>query len=170
MQKTLELIKEFEGFKSRPYFATDKERDRGLLTIGYGFTYLNGRKVTESDIINKEQADLILIEEIKEISNRIKSHLPNLTENQNGALVSLAFNVGTPTLLSSTLVKRLKANDDILINLKDFTRLKKDIIQYSDRIEIKEFSEFHRWIYQGGKSLFGLLKRREAEHQLFKKK
>jgi len=44
------------------------------------------------------------------------------------------------------------------------------IIQYSDRIEIKEFSEFHRWIYQGGKSLFGLLKRREAEHQLFKKK
>lgn len=170
MQKTLELIKRFEGFKERPYFATKQEQDRGLLTIGYGFTYLNGRKVLANDRLTPEQADSILIDEIEEISYRIKIHLPNLTENQNGSLVSLAFNVGVPTLLNSTLVKRIKANDNILIDLNNFTRLKKDIIQYSDRIKIEEFSEFHRWIYQGGKSLFGLLKRREAEYKLFKTK
>ena len=56
-QKGIELIKQFEGFESKPY-----KCPAGIPTIGYGATfYPDGRKVTMNDSpINESQATDLL--------------------------------------------------------------------------------------------------------------
>lgn len=172
MQETIDLIKRFEGFRSKSYFATDHERKKNILTIGYGATSINNKKILPNQTITENQAEDLLKLEVTKLSDIIKRELPLLNEYQIGAITSLSYNVGITAVLNSTMVKRLKAKDNIDIDINDFQRLRKDILVFSQRKDYKhtlEYSEFHRWIYQSGKALFGLFVRREAEHQLFNK-
>jgi lysozyme len=71
-----------------------------------------------------------------------------ITQNQFDALVSFAYNLGPTNLKSSTLLKKVNANpEDETIHL-----------------------EFMKWVKAGGKTLKGLVRRREAESQLYFKK
>lgn len=67
-----------------------------------------------------------------------------LTQDQYDALVSLVFNIGPGAFSRSTLLKRLNDGQ---------CRVAAD--------------EFLRWRYAAGKPLRGLLKRRQAERELF---
>jgi lysozyme len=136
-QRGLDLIKSFEGLSLRAY------RDPvGIWTIGYGHT---GPEVGPGDVITTAQAETLLRNDLTRFENGVRSLVKvPLTSNQFSALVSFAFNVGTGALTQSTLLTRLNQRD------------------YQGAA-----NEFSRWVYGGGQVLPGLVRRREAEKQLF---
>jgi len=139
--KGLDLIKNEEQFRSKPYLCPAK-----IPTIGYGCTfYANGKKVSLNDkSISKEEAAQLLIAVIDrefDINPLIKV---NITQNQFDALTSFAYNVGIGNFINSTLLKKL--------NEKDFKGAS---------------LEFPKWIRAGGKVLKGLVNRRAKERALF---
>ena len=85
--------------------------------------------------------------ELTRKGKEILSGLPTtiINQNQYDALVSFAYNLGVGALLKSTLFKKLKVNpNDPSIR-----------------------TEFMRWVNAGGKRLTGLVRRREAEANLY---
>jgi len=140
--KGLELIKEFEGFRSSPYLCS-----AGVPTIGYGSTfYKDGRKVSLKDKpISKEEATQLLEYTVNSFANGLKGKLQiNLEQNQFDALVCLAYNIGLGAFAKSTLLRK--------VNQNDFKGAG---------------NEFLKWDMANGKKLIGLAKRRERERELF---
>lgn len=141
--KGVDLIKQFEGFSSKPYLCPAK-----ICTIGYGATfYQNGKKVTMADkpITEKEAIELLKFM-LARFEQYVDSYcVDTLTQNQFDALVSFCYNVGPANLKASTLLKKVNANPN------DET--------------IRE--EFRKWNKGGGKVLKGLTRRREAEANLY---
>ena len=139
----LDLIKEFESFKSKPYLCPS-----GIPTTGFGSTYYpDGKKVTMQD---KEITEQKACEILEYIANKDFGSFVNkvvkvaLNQNQFDALVSFAYNVGNGSLQNSTLLKKLNSGD------------------YQGAS-----NEFEKWNKAGGKVLNGLTKRRTAEKELF---
>jgi lysozyme len=139
----IELIKTFEGFRSAPY-----KCPAGIPTIGYGATfYPNGKKVTMADkSITEVEATELLKSMLKSFEKYVDSYcVDSITQNQFDALVSFCYNLGPANLKSSTLLKKVNANpNDPTIN-----------------------AEFMKWTKAGGKTLAGLVRRREAESKLY---
>jgi lysozyme len=142
----IELIKTFEGFKSAPY-----KCPAGIPTIGYGATfYPNGKKVTMTDKALTETESVELLKHmLVSFEKYVDSYCrDDINQNQFDALVSFAYNLGPANLKSSTLLKKVNANPaDESIKL-----------------------EFMKWVKAGGKTLKGLVARREAESKLYFKK
>jgi lysozyme len=142
----VELIKTFEGFKSAPY-----KCPAGIPTIGYGATfYPNGKKVTMTDKALTETESVELLKHmLVSFEKYVDSYCrDDINQNQFDALVSFAYNLGPANLKSSTLLKKVNANpEDETIKL-----------------------EFMKWVKAGGKTLKGLVARREAESKLYFKK
>ena len=135
-QKGIELIKHFEGCELEAY-----KCPAGVWTIGYG--HIKG--VSEGMSITQEQAEQMLLDELKEYENYINELVTvNLSQNQFDALVSWVYNLGPANLKSSTLLKVLNSGDYAGV---------------PDQIE--------RWNKAGGKVLEGLIRRRQAESSLF---
>jgi lysozyme len=141
--KGIEMIKLFEGFRGAPY-----KCPAGIPTIGYGATfYTNGKKVTMTDAtITEEQATELLASMLVSFEKYVDSYcVDTINQNQFDALVSFAYNLGPANLKSSTLLKKVNANPgDESIRL-----------------------EFLKWVKAGGKTLKGLVRRREAEANLY---
>ena len=141
--KGVDLIKQFEGFSSKPYLCPAK-----ICTIGYGATfYQNGKKITMADkpITEKEAIELLKFM-LARFEQYVDSYcVDTLTQNQFDALVSFCYNVGPANLKASTLLKKVNANPN------DET--------------IRE--ELKKWNKGGGKVLKGLTRRREAEANLY---
>ena len=138
-----EVIKEFEGFESKPYLCPS-----GIPTIGYGNTmYTNGERVTMDDHeITEEQAEEMLLDTIKSVEKQVKNVLEvKLKAHQLAALISFTYNVGIGNLSNSTLLAWVNSNPD-------FPRIPE---------------QFRRWNKGGGKVLKGLVRRREAEVALW---
>ena len=113
----------------------------GVWTIGYGHT----TGVLSGDIIDEAQAEVFLREDIvdpEDTVNRLVT-VP-LGQNQFDALTSFVFNLGSGNFRSSTLLRKLNAGD------------------YNGAAD-----ELLRWIHAGGKSLPGLVRRRDIERKLF---
>ena len=135
-QKGIDLIKHFEGCELNAY-----KCPAGVWTIGYG--HIKG--VSEGMSITQEQAEQMLLDELKEYENYINELVTvNLSQNQFDALVSWVYNLGPANLQSSTLLKVLNSGD------------------YSGVP-----AQIERWNKAGGKVLEGLIRRREAESALF---
>jgi len=144
-QQAVDLIKDAEGCRLEAYLCA-----AGKPTIGYGHT---GPDVTQRDVGDKtitfEEAETLLRTDLEKFSAGVENlaKVP-LSDNQHGALVSFAFNVGLNNLKSSTLLK--------LLNAKDFTGA------------ADQFSRWDKATVNGVKvSLRGLTKRRVAEAALF---
>ena len=88
------LIKEFEGYKSKPYKCS-----AGVPTIGYGTTrYPDGRAVTMQDPeITLEQGEQYFNNDIQKIEDTLRSvdGFQDLSLAQQSGLTSFAYNVGT---------------------------------------------------------------------------
>ena len=142
----IDMIKLFEGFRSKPY-----KCPAGIPTIGYGATfYPNGKKVTMTDAeITEVQATELLSHMLVNFEKYVDSYcVDTITQNQFDALVSFCYNLGPANLKASTLLKKVNANpQDESIRL-----------------------EFMKWVKAGGRTLAGLVKRREAEANLYFKK
>ena len=139
--KGISLIKEFEGCKLTAY------RDSvGVWTIGYGWTqHVDGKPIRAGMTIKQETAERLLktglVSYESDVSRLVKV---GLTQGQFDALVSFTYNLGSRSLSTSTLLRKLNAGD------------------YAGAAD-----EFLRWNKAGGKVLNGLTRRREAERALF---
>ena len=139
------LCKRFEGFRTRPYLCP-----AGIPTIGYGSTYYaNGRKVTLTDppIPEKEASDLLMRELTHTFAPGVLRNCPILAKDEEklNAIVDFAYNLGVGRLQTSTLKRK--------INAQDWEGAKEQLML---------------WTRGGGKVLPGLVKRRQAECLLFK--
>ena len=115
-----------------------------VLTIGYGHT---GR-VKETDKITLEEADSLLEKDIAKFEEYVSDNvIVKLNQSQFDALVAWTFNLGPGNLRESTMLKKLNNGD----------------------YESVPF-EMRRWNKAGGKTLDGLIRRRQAESLLFESK
>ena len=105
-----EVIKEFEGYSSKPYLCPS-----GIPTIGYGNTmHLNGERVTMDDPeIDEKEASKMLLDTIKTVEKQVKNVLEvKLKAHQLAALISFTYNVGIGNFSNSTLLAWLNSNPD----------------------------------------------------------
>jgi lysozyme len=118
--KGLNLLKEFEGYSSKPYLDV-----AGIPTIGHGITFYklkNYKKVSMEDpSISHKEADLELAAHLSNIESVLEQFATklklNLNDNQFSALVCFAYNVGTGaiTLPTKSMFTALKENDEFAI-------------------------------------------------------
>lgn len=136
----IDLIKRYEGFRPQAY-----QDSVGVWTIGYGTTIINGQPVKQGMTITQDQALQLVQQEVNKLWSRIESILKvKINDNQMNALIDFAYNLGFGSLRNSTLMR--------LVNESKFD---------------EAANQFPRWVYAGGKVLPGLVRRREAERQLF---
>lgn len=101
----LDLIKEFESLKLKPYLCP-----AGVPTIGYGSTYYeDGAPVTLNDKpITKKRAEELLINTLALYEKTVGTFVQSsINANQFDALVSFCYNVGVAALKASTLLKKV---------------------------------------------------------------
>ena len=139
--KGIALIKQFEGCKLTAY-----QDSVGVWTIGYGWTQpVDGKPIRAGMTFKQETAERLLktglVSYESDVSRLVKV---SLTQGQFDALVSFTYNLGSRSLSTSTLLRKLNAGD------------------YAGASD-----EFLRWNKAGGKVLNGLTRRREAERALF---
>ena len=116
----------------------------GVLTIGYGHT----GGVKETDVITQDEADKLLKGDILKFEQYVSDNVKvDLDQSQFDALVAWTFNLGPGNLRESTMLKKLN----------------------NQEYESVPF-EMRRWNKAGGKTLDGLIRRREAESLLFESK
>jgi lysozyme len=142
-ENLIKLIKEEEGFSTKPYLCPAKR-----WTIGYGSTfYEDGTPVKESDRPIDEARALSMLE--VHLKRRVHTVIERfvqvqLTDNQFDAITSFIYNVGGGNFQKSTLLRKLNAGD-----------------------YLGAADEFKKWNISNGKVLNGLVKRREKERALF---
>ena len=113
----------------------------GVWTIGYGHT----KTAHEDKLIIKSTADRLLAEDLAEFEKYVDTYVTvALTQNQFDALVSWTFNLGPGNLQESTMLRKLN---------------------YGDYESVPD--EMRRWNKAGGEVLEGLVRRRDAEAELF---
>jgi lysozyme len=137
------LCKQFEGFRGKPYLCP-----AGVPTIGYGSTYYgSGAKValTDPPMSEPDATQLLLNELHHNYLPAVLRHCPILLtdERKCNAIVDFAYNLGTGRLQTSTLKRK--------INAQDWDGAKEQLML---------------WTKGGGRVLPGLLKRRTAECRL----
>jgi lysozyme len=134
------LCKQYEGFRSKPYLCP-----AGVATIGYGSTYYSdGRKVTLQDPpMDEPAASALLMYELQHtyLPGTLRNCPILATDNKRlNAVVDFCYNLGIGRLQTSTLKRK--------INAQDWEGAKE---------------ELKKWNKAGGKVLAGLDKRRKSE-------
>lgn len=107
-QKCFDFIKSREGIKLTAY-----QDSAGIWTIGYGtIHYEDNTPVKKGDVITQARADQLIENDISARCVKVNAALAPVVLNQNqyNAIVSFAYNAGIGALLSSTLLKQVKAN------------------------------------------------------------
>jgi lysozyme len=134
----LDLIKFFEGFRSKPY-----KCPAGVWTIGYGTT----KGITKHhDPISEEEALQYLISDLAKFEKYVVEYNtnPKITQQQFDALVSFTYNLGPGSLRRSSVLRHH--------NLGNYS---------------KAADSFLLWNKAGGKVLKGLVVRRQKERDLY---
>ena len=138
-QNCINIIKMFEGYKAKAYICP-----AGKVTIGFGsLLYIDGRKVKMGDTINEQQANEMLMWELKKKSVCLQGL--NLNQNQFDSCLSFVYNCGVTAFNKS--------------------RLKRKIIANPNDLSIR--SELLRWVNKGSPFEKGLTRRRTIESQLY---
>ena len=141
-KETVNLVKEFEGLELSAYLDPV-----GIVTIGYGYTNRAGYGfgVKMGDKWTKARAEAMLKEGLDRFGDRLLPMFKRSpTPDQFGAMLSLAYNIGTGAFSKSTCLKRFNSGD------------------------IAGAAEALTWFNKaGGNKMRGLVRRREAERDLF---
>jgi len=139
---TIDLIKAFEGCRLTAY-----QDIAGIWTIGYGTTAAADLGIVPCKglSITQDRADDLLRLGIDKFAATVDALIiANVNANEFGACVSLAYNIGPTAFAKSTVLRELNAGN------KD-----------------KAAAAFQMWNKAGGVVSKGLVRRREAERQLF---
>ena len=146
------MIKHHEGVRFKPYRCPAR-----LFTIGVGHVLYPAQgalpldqrdafplKTEDNRTFSKAEVDGLLNTDLQRFEVGVARLFPMvLTQNQNDALVSFAFNLGLGGLQRSTLRQKVL------------------------RGEVEAADEFLKFVRGGGKILPGLVKRRNDERALF---
>ena len=138
----INLIKRFEGVRSRPYRCSAK-----LWTVGVGHLIGNGKSLPEAwnRTFTEEEINALLIRDLNRFERGIRMYIKvPLRQCEYDSLCSFAFNLGLGTLQRSTLRQNINRNDK--------EGAAKEILKYCRA---------------GGKIIRGLQIRREAEYRMF---
>jgi lysozyme len=141
----LDLIKEFEGFRAKAYL--DELAKPPVWTIGYGTTARAGVGIEPRAgmTISKADAEGYLMRSVEKFAAQIAPMLKkSVNENEFGAMVSLAYNIGPGAFGRSSVLRRFNAGD-----------------------KAGAADAFRLWNKAGGKVWAGLVRRRDAERALF---
>ena len=135
-EEGLALTKSFESCRLTPY------RDGGgVWTDGYGNTH----RVAPGIAISQNKADTDLVMNVADAVDTVNDYTTvPLTQNQFDALVDFTFNCGAGAFKTSTLLRKLNADD------------------YDGAC-----AELSRWNKDNGQVVAGLSRRRAAEQELF---
>lgn len=145
-RETIEHVKRWEGLKLTAY-PDPGSRDGTPYTVGYGHVSDGHLKVYRGLTISPKQAEDALEYDLNETAAKVDELVKvELSDNQFGALVSFAFNVGTGAFAKSTLLKKLNKGDYAAVP-----------------------SEMAKWVNNDGKKMQGLVNRRAAEAGLWAK-
>lgn len=135
--KGLALTEEFEGCRLTAY-----QDQVGVWTIGYGHT---GPDVTAGLTITSDEAQALLAKDVSSAADSVNNLVAvKLTQQEFDALVDFVFNLGAGAFRGSTMLRDLNAGD--------FTNAA---------------AQFDMWDHAGGAVVAGLLRRRQAEAELF---
>lgn len=98
----LNLIKEFEGYRSTAY-----QDSVGVWTIGWGTTRVNGKAVTKGMTCTQTQATTWLKNDIAAFEKNVNSFdgTYKWTQNEFDALVSFAYNIGSINQLTANGIR-----------------------------------------------------------------
>lgn len=150
-KEAIKLIRDYEGYSTTAYICP-----AGRVTIGFGHT----QGVKLGDTCTKAQAEKWFKADLKIASVNLERILNaskvEVTQGQFDALISFIFNFGAEKFIKSTLLKKMVAG------------------QFFGKKGAE--AEFKRWVHatdpKTGETvvLSGLVKRREAERQLFVRK
>lgn len=135
------FISQMEGVRNKAY-----KDSIGKLTIGIGFIEVDGHPVTEGMTLTNEQIKEQFFQQITRYEDAVNSSVTSdINQNQFDALTSFTFNLGSASLKSSTLLKKVNINPQ----------------------DPSIATEFAKWNKAGGKVIDGLSKRRAAESNLY---
>lgn len=152
-QAGIDLVKEFEGFRPDPYLCP-----AGVWTIGYGTTtYINGNDVRSGDLpIDGYTAEMFLRYDMNKRAEKLVKFLKRidlkLSPNQFSALISFAYNLGIQRVTKKGSVSRSLRRKQLHFVPKGIRKYTKARVN-GQRVELR-----------------GLLRRRLAEIELFKKR
>ena len=138
----INLIKRFEGVRSRPYRCSAK-----LWTVGVGHLIGDGKSLPDSwnRTFTEKEINALLIRDLSRFERGVRMYIKvPLRQCEYDSLCSFAFNLGLGTLQRSTLRQK--------INRGDKEGAAKELLKYCRA---------------GGKIIKGLQIRREAEYQMF---
>lgn len=139
---TIELVKEFEGLRLKAY-----KDSAGVLTIGYGTTAAAGLGITPRAgmTITEAEAETLLMKGLEKFAAMIRPlFTAPINDNEFGAFLSLAYNIGPGAFAKSSALRKFNAGDKA---------------GAADAILL--------WNKAGGKVLAGLTRRRGRERELF---
>lgn len=143
-QEALDLIKRFEGLRLTAY-----QDSVGVWTIGYGTTARAGIGVFPKAgmTCTEAEAEAWLRAVVDKFARQVGAMITRpVTDNQFGAMVSLAYNIGPGNFSTSSVLKKTNAGDFA-----------------------GAAASFALWNKAGGKVLKGLVTRRAAEAALYAK-
>lgn len=143
-QATIALVKEFEGLRLDAY-----KDSVGVWTIGYGTTAMAGVGIKPAlgMKITEPEAEMYLRRGLEKFADQIRPAITApINENEFGAFLSLAYNIGPGAFKKSSALRKFNAGDKA---------------GAADAILL--------WNKAGGKVLNGLVRRRKAERELFLK-
>lgn len=134
-ENSINLIKEFEGYKLKPYKLAGEE----YYTVGYGHY---GADVNPDKKYTKKEVEALLISDLQRFETGVLRYdrIYHWSQNEFDALVSFAYNVGSIDGLTS---KGSRSREQIAYFMRKY-------VKGSD-----------------GKTLEGLVRRREKERELF---
>lgn len=139
----MELVKHFEGFRSKPYLCP-----AGVWTIGYGSTrYEDGRKVAKDDPeVSRDYAEYLAKIEVERCAKKVLKYAPVLAyhEEKWAAISDFSYNLGIGRFQASTLIRRI-----------------------NEEAWEEAAYELGKWVYGGGRIQKGLIRRRISEKILF---
>lgn len=140
-QTGIDLIHSFEALRLKAY-PDPGSKDGKPWTIGWGST---GPDIKQGTVWTREQADARFAKTLAQVeADVIKVVRVPLKQHEFDALVSLTYNLGIGNMKSSTLLKML--NEGYYANAA---------------------LQFGKWVFNDGKIMKGLVRRREAERKLF---
>lgn len=138
-QEAIDMIAQFEGCRLEAY-----QDVVGVWTIGYGDT---GPSVYRGVTITQEEADRRLQERVtNEFGAGVERAVGDapMTDNQYGAMVSLAYNIGLGAFRRSSVLRFHRIGD------------------YASAAR-----SFGKWNMASGRVFAGLVRRRKAEAELY---
>lgn len=139
----VEFARRWETFKPVPYYATAKEKERGILTWGYGHT---GTRAQAPASITETDALALLRQDMTDAERQVDAVAhPLVTGPYFDAIVDLVFNAGPKVIGADTGTGRALRRGDIA----------------TLRTKLPQF------IYQGGKVMLGLRRRATGRLALF---